>query len=169
MRLSIFLLLTLLLLSGCSFGKEQAPDLHGYVLEEKDSQIIVVSKTANDYSAQGGVKQFYDAILLDRVPEHVEVGQEVKVWYKGEIEESYPACGSIKHIEVVENEQPSEASLHPQEVVQQALEKINIEYMVAITDVLYNEETESWTVTYRPISLFNDDKERLQTIHIPDP
>lgn len=167
-RSKILLVLLLFTLSGCHFLKDEAPDLHGYVLKQTDSQIFVVSKIANDFSDRGGVKQFFDAITLDRVPKNVEVGQEVKVWYKGEVDVTYPACGSIQHLEIVEPKQPEGAKLSTEEVVKQALTKIDVEYFFAITDVVYNKDTSSWTVTYKPISLYNDDEEKLQSIQIPD-
>ena len=49
-----------------------------------------------------------------------------------------------RKVEIVDEEKPEEANMKVNEVIQQAIHKVN--RMVAIRDVEYNENTEMWNV-----------------------
>src|SRR5690625_1173771 len=83
------------MLVSCKPGADGEPHIHGYVMEKADGRILVISKEAQDFSDTGGISNFYDAIFLRNAPDDVEVGHEVRVWYDGPVEESYPAGGGV--------------------------------------------------------------------------
>lgn len=168
MRKIATLLLVVLLLAACSITEKYgaSPDIHGYVVERGESSILVVAKEAEDFSDTGGVSQFYDAINLRDAPNDVKIGQEVRVWYKGGVEESYPAGGTIGKIEIVDVEKPDGATLAPDEAIRNALPDIATENFVAITNIEFDVASKIWNITYVPINDFDDPEE--QHIQVTD-
>src|SRR5690606_12435888 len=138
-------------LVSCSALTKKEPDIHGFVIERTEETIFVVSKTPKDFSDHGGVKEFYDAIVLDGAPDDVAVGDEVRVWYKRPIRESYPLGGSVHSLETVETEQPDGALPPRTEAIKRALETIHTGNFISIIDVSFDPETRTWNVAYNPI------------------
>lgn len=163
----LFGLLAMLLIScqGKEFSGE--PDLHGYIIEKAADRILVISKEAQDFSDTGGIDQFYDAIFLRNAPKDVEVGQEVRVWIDGPVEESYPAGGTVGKLEVVPIAEPEGAQLKTYQAVQKALAQAPEDW-VAITNVTFQAETKTWLVTYASIYAFEDEEKTPRTIEIQD-
>lgn len=121
------ILLATIGLIACSIGdnnsnKTEQPDIEGYILDKYAQSIFVVSKEAEDLSADDGIDEFYDAISLRDAPDNLEIGQLVKVWYDGAVEESYPAGGKVGELEVIKVDQPEGAILKETEALKKALE-----------------------------------------------
>lgn len=154
------------LILGCNTKAE--PDIHGYVMERTNDSIFVVSKYAYDFSENGGVSEFYDAIVLDNAPDNVDVGHEVRVWYKGPVRESYPLGGSVGSLEIVETEKPEGANLSREEAIQQALATISEGNFITITNIEFNAEDQLWRISYKPIEYFEDKPSELKTIEVVD-
>ena len=87
---------------GIEGADEQSEaDIIGYVLDKTDGSIFVVSKQTQDFSANDGLDEYYDAIWLSDAPKHIEIGEQVKIWYDGPVQESYPMGGKVGKLEVV--------------------------------------------------------------------
>lgn len=129
--------------AACSNQHDQ-PHFIGYVVDKSESRVLVVSSSPQDFSDNGGVKEYYDAISLAGVSNEVKIGQLVSVWVDGPIAESYPMQAEASKVEIVDEEKPEGANMKVNEVIQQAIHKVN--RMVAIRDVEYNENTEMWNV-----------------------
>ncbi|NLI69057.1 MAG: DUF3221 domain-containing protein [Bacilli bacterium] len=155
-------------LVSCNALTKKEPDIHGFVIERTEETIFVVSKTPKDFSDHGGVKEFYDAIVLDGAPDDVAVGDEVRVWYKGPIRESYPLGGSVGALEIVETEQPEGAVLSRKEAVKRALENIHTGNFISIIDVSFDPETRTWNVAYKPIEYYDNEPPELTTVKVKD-
>lgn len=159
-------LITMIVLAACTTKKD--PDIHGYVLERINGNIFVVSKHAHDFSENGGVSEFYDAIVLDNAPSDVDVGHEVRVWYKGPVRESYPLGGSVGSLEIVEIAKPEGANLTREEAIKKALETIIESNFIAITEVEFDDQNHTWKISYKPIEYYEDEPPELQIVEIED-
>ena|SRR5690625_487596 len=156
------------ILSACQSPYSKSADLHGFVIDRSEQSLFVVSKHAKDFSEHGGVSDFYDAIYLDNAPGDVEIGDEVNVWFKGGVDDSYPSRGVVGKMEVLTTANIERANRSQKEAVQDALQQIHVDNFVAITDVQFSEERNLWTVTYKPIKYFETEPTPLKTIEIED-
>lgn len=123
-------------------------DIHGYVLDKIEDSIFVVSKDSKDLSANGGITDYYDAIRLSDAPKNVQVGDEVMVWYSGEVAESYPMIGTVGQIEIVPDSKPEGAILTAAEGLKEALK---VQKNVVVTSINFNEETSIWLIQFRDL------------------
>lgn len=143
--------------------KEQEPDLEGFVMRIENSTILVVSEESEDFSATGGMSEFYKAIWVSGVREELNIGQKVQIWIDGPILESYPAQAQVKFIEVLPNERIDGATLTKTDVIQKALDAIDTEDVIAIKSMNFDLEAHSWTV-----EILNTFTNQADIIHIDD-
>lgn len=128
----------------------ESPKYEGYVVSKTNDSILVVSAVERDFSANGGMSHYYEAIWFSNSPPNVEVGHKVEVLSTGAIAESYPAQGKADTVAVIEPEKPEGAILTEAEAIRQALlfpEIAELEYMAAvIKEVTYTAESSEWSV-----------------------
>lgn len=157
-----------MILVSCQNEADNPPDMHGYVIEKDEYQILVINKEAYDFSDTGGIDNFYEAMFLRNPPNELEVGHEVYVWIDGPVEESYPSRASIGDYEIVDVKEPVSANLTTKEAVQNALEELGEGNWVAITDVQFDEESKKWRVTYVSIFAMEDEEKEPRLIEVSD-
>lgn len=124
-----------------------APGIVGYVTDKENGRILVINPDPQDFSANGGVKEYYEAIWFSNASEDIDVGEKVRVWF-GAVRESYPAQSDIERIEVVPGQKPEGANLTEPEAVYKALmsqEKHNGLFLV-VTSVKYQQASHEWEV-----------------------
>lgn len=130
------------------------PDITGYILAVDEDTILVVSDKPTDYSANGGVDEFYNAIYFSSVPENVEVGEYVRVWSKNGIAESYPGQGDVGRLEKVVVEEREGAQLTEAEVIRLAIKYgkevpyLTENSVVAIRSIDFNQVTGVWMIEF---------------------
>lgn len=142
----LFILISIWI-SACSnepsFDKEA--DIIGYVIGKTNDRILVVSKEAEDLSATGGVREFYNAVWLTGKADDVQIGNQVKVWYDGGVKESYPAQAAIGKIELVPVTKREGTNLDEKDVLVQIFDTDEVN-MKAIKSIEINEEKGIWKV-----------------------
>lgn len=138
----ILFLLIVLILTAC--GKEAVePNIVGYVVAEDNHRILVVSKTSQDFSENGGVSEYFDAVSLSNIPKDIQVGQLVKVWYDGPVAESYPMQAKIGDLEIIEVSKPKGATLTEAEAIKKVLEK-HATAQLAIKSIEFDQDLNVW-------------------------
>ncbi|MFD2042737.1 DUF3221 domain-containing protein [Ornithinibacillus salinisoli] len=110
-RVSIFLLIFIIPISGCSAVSEQfEPSLKGFILEVEGREVLVAENiSTNEYD------EIKDIPIDDLDNEKLSLiyityedvkgfdkGNEIKVWLDGDIATSYPAQAKAKKIELIE-------------------------------------------------------------------
>ena len=159
----IFVLLFAVSLSGCNQNKSSEVDedkdtprdeagITGYVMAMENGRILVVNPDAQDFSATGGVKEFYNAIWFSNVPQDIKLGERVNVWYDL-VMESYPGQSEVKHIEVIPSEKPEGVNLTEAEALSKALtsQEINANEITVVKDIAYNNKTNKWNINLKQI------------------
>ncbi len=68
--------------------------------------MLVVDPVPKDYSAGGGMKEFYNAIWFSNAPKNVHIGHKVQVWFN-EILESYPGQSKAVKVSILPDSTPS--------------------------------------------------------------
>ncbi|CAM4394343.1 hypothetical protein FHS16_001951 [Paenibacillus endophyticus] len=121
----------------------------GYIVKKEDSRILVVERRSTDYSANGGMSDFYSAIWFSEVTANVEIGQQVKIWIKyGELMDSYPQQGEAEHLVVKSGLQPEGATMSEAKAIRQALSSLSDENweIPIIKDVNYDATDSTWKI-----------------------
>jgi hypothetical protein len=149
-------------LLGCTPGKavedekqqppSGEPGIVGYVMQKENERILVISQESRDFSANGGVKEYYDAIWFSNVPKDIKVGEKVKVWYDF-VRESYPGQSEVKDIEVVSSEKPKGAKLTEAEVLLMALtsQEVKVSDLLVVKEIEYDSQAARWNVELKEI------------------
>ncbi|WP_235045600.1 YobA family protein, partial [Geobacillus kaustophilus] len=135
-------------LAGCS-GQTDRYAIEGYVVRKEGGSILVVSSDPQDFRSTGGLKEFYNAILVSSAPARVNIGQKVQVWIDGGIAESYPGQGKAGKVLVVPSSPRDGASLSEEEAIRQALkqEESRLEHMIpVIRAVHYDKQADTWMI-----------------------
>lgn len=107
-RLAIVIVLLMSLVIGCSSNKASNSDIsgEGYVFEINDDRILVLNNAdAEDFGRSwNDIFETYEgeAIWLMTNTSKVDVGQKVKYWVDGAVDDSFPQQASAKQIEIVE-------------------------------------------------------------------
>lgn len=119
----------------------------GYVMRRDADRILVVTQESADYSATGGISEFYSAIWFADVPENIQIGDKVEVWYDIVLT-SYPGQSSAIKVAVSDPIQPDGASLTEAEAIQKALDDEQIKNYEIYTFVSseFNSAENSWTI-----------------------
>nr|WP_144919520.1 YobA family protein [Paenibacillus bovis] len=126
------------------------PDIIGYVMDQNESRILVVSVEAQDFSANGGLSEYYDAISLSNVPDNVNVGQMVKVWIDGPVADSYPMQGKISKLEVVESSKPDGAKMTEEQALRKII-KAQPTKQMAVRSIKFNNDSNIWMVEFKEV------------------
>jgi len=128
------------------------PGITGYVMKKENGRILVVNPDALDFSANGGIDEYYEAIWFSNAPGDINVGEKVAVWFDA-VRESYPGQSNVKSIKIVAGRKPDGAQLTEAEAIRRALssEKINSEVFMVVKSVGYDEESHVWNVRLKEI------------------
>jgi hypothetical protein len=145
------------------------PSLEGYITKVENQRVLVVSSKQQDFSATGGVKEFYKAVWVSNVPQEVKVGQQVQVWFQEGVLDSYPGQAMADKISFKPNDHPNNASLSEEQVVQQAIS--NQKYadikIFVLKEVKYDESTDDWVVRFKE-GMLNSYQDQEHILQIPD-
>lgn len=142
------------------------PNIEGYVTKVENQRILVVSPKQQDFSATGGVKEFYSAVWVSNVPKDIKVGQQVQVWFQGLVLSSYPGQAMADKISFKPNDYPHNASLSEEQVVHQAIR--NLKYadikIFVLKEVKYDESTDNWVIRFKDgmLNSYQDQEHILQ-------
>ncbi len=141
------------------------PGITGYVMDKTDDSMLVVDPEAQDFSETGGTDEFYDAIRFSDIPDHVELGDHVRVWYDM-VADSYPGQASAAHVEVIPSQSPEGATMTESELLNQVLEahQAEISELVVVDSITYDSRNELWEVILNGV--WDDD---IYTFEIADP
>jgi hypothetical protein len=169
----MILLASICLLTGCSKWRDsyQKPasvsmdhsnnvGIEGYVTKKEDKRILVVSTKLKDFSATGGIKEFYDAIWVSKAPQEIEVGQKVQVWFEGAIASSYPGQGEASKVVIIPSAYHEGAVMSEAQAVQQAIRdnpKINV---FVVNQLEFDPKLKQWTILYKDGFLSGDEIEQ---------
>ncbi|WP_169907784.1 DUF3221 domain-containing protein [Priestia abyssalis] len=136
-----------ILLVGCN----GAPDTEGYVVKKEEGRILVVSSESEDFSSSGGLKEAYSAYWVSKVPEDVELGQKVRVWFSGPTTDSYPGGAGAKKVSVIKSKKPDGANLSDTQALRKALlnEKIDENEVIVVKRIKYDTKLDNWTIRLR--------------------
>ncbi|MFC5465353.1 YobA family protein [Lederbergia graminis] len=126
------------------------PDIIGYVMDQNDSRILVVSAEAQDFSANDGLSEYYDAISLSNAPENVKIGQMVKVWIDGPVADSYPMQGKISKLEVVESSKPDGAKMTEEQALRKII-KAQPTKQMAVRNIYFDNTKNIWKVEFKEL------------------
>lgn len=123
------------------------PNITGYVVDNSDESVLIVSNQPDDYSSTGGIEEFYDAVIASNAPDNVEVGDYVEAWYDGGIDQSYPAQATIGTLSILPNEQPEGADLTESEALKKALSQYSSEdHPLVVNSISYNDDQNTWSI-----------------------
>ncbi|KUO48733.1 MAG: hypothetical protein APF76_01975 [Desulfitibacter sp. BRH_c19] len=133
-------------------SKDDEPGIIGYVMNRENERILVIDPEAQDFSPTGGVSEYYDAIWFSNVPQDIELGEKVKVWFDI-VEDSYPAQSDAIQIEVIPSQRPAEADLTEADALYEALtsELSHNDGLIVVKNIEYDNETDTWDFTFKEI------------------
>lgn len=141
---------------GCNLGPPNSePGMIGKVTDKKENNILVVATIINEPSSSNDVTEHYNATWFSNVPETVELGDEVRVWYDM-VMESYPGQSEAKYVEIVPSVHPEGAMLSEAEALNKALKSLKTSMLTAVRAIEYNNETNIWHIQFKNVM---DDKE----------
>ncbi|WP_273126223.1 YobA family protein [Bacillus weihaiensis] len=174
MRNLIVCLFILFILVGCSnkngngYGEEIEPEanpgISGYVMDKEGQEILVVSTEAKDYSKNGGIEEFYDAVWASKLTNDVKVGEQVKIWFDGGVETSYPGQAAVSKLEVMPSSTPKGATLSESEALNRALSKNKSKNEILTTQLIsYDADKDEWTIILK-----NTDSYEKHTVKVED-
>lgn len=144
--------------------KKNEPGIMGYVVDKENGRILVVSSEAQDFSSNGGVSEFYEAIWFSNAPDDINIGDKVSVWFNIVLE-SYPGQSEIQDIKVIPGEKPEGANLNESEALYRALTSTEMDFTFfpVVKSIEYNNASKEWT-----IQLKNAHGDKIQSIIIKD-
>lgn len=127
---------------------DSEPEIVGYVVKSEGGKMLVVSSEPQDFSATGGLEEFYNAVWVSDVQEKVHIGEKVKVWFEGPILESYPAQATAEKVLILPSTQPKGADLTEAQAIEKALDmkENGDEGVLAIKAVHYDPQTDKWEI-----------------------
>jgi hypothetical protein len=166
-RLVYLTVFMLFIFAGCSntngngHGGEpepgSEPGITGYVMDREGQEILIVSTEAKDFSGNGGMEEFYDAVWASNPPNDVKVGEQVKIWFDGGVETSYPGRAAVGKIEVMPSSTPEGATLSDTEALNRALSKNKLENeIVTPQSFFYDADKEEWTILLKNTDTFEE-------------
>ena len=156
----VFILSMALLLAACGTAENDAepgeptttyldqkftstPSTEGtYVMQVDKEGMLVVDTMPKDFGSTGGGEDFYNAVIFKypNAVEELKVGQRVIVEDTGFILESFPGQGGAKHVEVLPEYKPKNATLSESEVIVKAIDMVEkkSEGMVIIRTITFD-------------------------------
>ncbi|MBA9029445.1 DUF3221 domain-containing protein [Peribacillus huizhouensis] len=136
--------------------------LVGYVTKKDENKILVVSPEPEDYSANGGEREHYDAVWIStsNIAEDILVGQRIEVLFEGSVFLIYPGQGSAKDISVQSTETQKNSKISEVEAIQEAINQLETDdfknSVIIVKSVNYDDETSSWYID------LNDDNFQIE-------
>ncbi|GFN34095.1 hypothetical protein PCURB6_43550 [Paenibacillus curdlanolyticus] len=128
--------------------------------------MLVVSPESRDYSANGGMSHFYEAIWFTNMPPGIELGHKVEVWAEGGgVLESYPAQGRADRAEVLDQAKPKGAVMSESEAIRKVITSYEMNGISdpVITGAKYDPSAARWTV-----SLARNGKDKIISVEVFD-
>ncbi|MFJ7975764.1 DUF3221 domain-containing protein [Peribacillus sp. NPDC096379] len=136
--------------------------LVGYVTKKDENKILVVSPEPEDYSANGGESEHYDAVWISTssITEDILVGQRIKVLFEGSVFLPYPRRGTAKDISVQSTETQKNSKISETEAIQEAINQLDTDAIensiIIVKSVNYDDKTSSWYID------LNDDNFQIE-------
>ncbi|NOU72971.1 DUF3221 domain-containing protein [Paenibacillus sp. LMG 31458] len=175
----LFILIASLFLNACTnkvepkqsplvgTNKSSSAELVGYITKLENQRALVVSPMSREINQTR--KEFYEAIWVSNMPQDVEVGQYVNVWFEGTIATSYPAQGKASKVTITKIQKPEKAILSQDEVIRKALlnKDISSINIFVINEVVYDEKSAVWTVRYKS-AIITDSSIEEHSMQVPD-
>ncbi|MFZ3579744.1 YobA family protein [Virgibacillus sp. DJP39] len=139
------------------------PGITGYVMDKKEQRILVVSQEVKDFSESGGTKEFYDAVWANEAPNDVMVGEQVSVWFKGEVETSYPGQTSVGKLEVKTSYTPEDATLSDAEALNKALNQNEVgNEILTVQSISYDAKKDEWSISLKNTNNYKEYKIQIE-------
>ena len=156
--LLIFMLIMIcaVLVSGCASEDAPAtePGMTGYVMRLDGNRMLVVDPEPLDFSATGGIDEFYNAIWFANYPDEVLVGHKVAVWFDI-VADSYPGQSEAQHVEIIAVDEPAGASFDQAEALRRALAQLEPGTPdLAVIRIAFDQDQNAWTIELK--ELFSD-------------
>ncbi|MGF2617432.1 DUF3221 domain-containing protein [Rossellomorea vietnamensis] len=161
---AVFMLFILAACSNENGNKDVGePGITGYVMDKTGQKILVVSAKAKDYSGNGGVKEYYDAVWASEAPNDVKVGEQVKIWFDGGMDTSYPGQAAVGKLEVMPSSSPEGAALSEAEALNKALSqnKFENEILTART-ISYDADKDEWLIILKNTDSYEEHKVKVE-------
>lgn len=165
MKLKFILLIfvALVALTGCSNNSptnhpdesEEGGDGLGtvgwYVIKKENQKALVVNPIPKDYSATGGIEEFYDAVWVSNFPDDAQVGQKVKILFEGEMATSYPGLGGAKKVSILPSIKPENAKMTEAQVLRSAISSKEAADIIVFvpTAIVFDDKAHLWTVHFK--------------------
>ncbi|TFB19587.1 hypothetical protein E3U55_10530 [Filobacillus milosensis] len=124
------------------------PDLTGYVVgkDKEKGRILVVDPVP----VEG---DFHHATWGTFPPEHVNIGDEVHVWYYGMILESYPGQVTFGKLEILPSPKPESADLTQSEALNKALTSNTFDRETLIIEkIQYDSKDDLWNIEIKDVT-----------------
>jgi hypothetical protein len=139
----------------------------GYITKLENQRALVVSPISREINQTR--KEFYDAIWVSNMPQDVEVGQYVNVWFEGTIATSYPAQARASKVTITKIQKPDKAILSQDEVIRKVLlnKDISSINILVINKVVYDEKSAVWTIRYKS-AIITDGSIEEHNMQVPD-
>lgn len=175
----LFILIASLFLNACTnkvelkqsplmeTNKSSSAELVGYITKLENQRALVVSPISREINQTR--KEFYEAIWVSNMPQNVEIGQYVNVWFEGTIATSYPAQGKASKVTIVKIHKPEKAILSQDEVIRKALlnKDISSINIFVINEVVYDGNSDDWTIRYKDAKI-SDGLLEEHSMQVPD-
>ncbi|OPH61402.1 hypothetical protein BC351_15850 [Paenibacillus ferrarius] len=148
-------------------NKSSSAELVGYITKLENQRALVVSPISREINQTR--KEFYDAVWVSNMPQGVEVGQYVNVWFEGALATSYPAGGKASKVVISNIKKPEKAIMSQDEVIRKAflnkdISSINI---FVINEVVYDDKSAVWTIRYKS-AIIADGPIEEHSMQVPD-
>lgn len=149
-------------------GNDPSENIEWYVIKREPQRVLVVNPIPEDLGSSGN-REFYDAVWVSNFPDDAQVGQKVKILFKGEIATSYPGLSGAKEVTVLPSIKPDKAKLSEEQVLREAInikEATEIKIFVP-TAIKFDDKSHLWTVRFKDGALTDTQKEE-KSLQIPD-
>ncbi|WP_017727819.1 DUF3221 domain-containing protein [Halalkalibacterium ligniniphilum] len=106
----------------------------------------------------------YDAVWVSKSLNDVKVGEQVKIWFEGGVETSYPSHAAVGKLEVMPNSTPEGATLSNTEALNRALSKNKFENeILTAQSISYDADKDEWSIILK-----NTDSYEEHTVKVED-
>ncbi|WP_169083692.1 YobA family protein [Paenibacillus sp. PL91] len=94
-------------LMGCEAKPTSEPSGQGYVFEISEGRVLILDHVKEDDFGKSWIDIFEDytgnAIWLTTSTWKYKVGQKVRYWVEGGVDESFPSQGNARKIEIIKD------------------------------------------------------------------
>ncbi|MFS1511468.1 DUF3221 domain-containing protein [Chengkuizengella sp. SCS-71B] len=125
-------------------------DIQGqFITKIEKDKILVVSNVPQDFSEDGGVKEYYDATWLFNVGRSdLKIGQKVEFTTKGITLTSYPGQVELDQIKIIKIQSPNTANLTVEEVLRKAINRSSQINVFVLKGLAFDEKGRKWLVRF---------------------